>query len=205
MKRPGPACVLPANAVCFSMLSEEENWTALVQQVRAGDASAERLLIERLYPRIARLIRLWEGRRDSLEDLAQEVYLRLFSRLDQYRGGSFPAWVDSITRRVCYDALRRQRVRPEWTFADLGDDAPTDAVSASPQETADTDAAEIVARLLAQLPGAQAWLLREVELAQRPIGEVAKEMGWTAVGGRLRLFRARQALKQAYQLWNDPA
>jgi len=31
------------------------------------------------------------------------------------------------------------------------------------------------------------------ELAQRPIGDVSREMGWTAVGGRLCLFRAHQA------------
>ena len=187
------------------MLSDEVDWPALVQRVRSGEAAAERRLVELLYPRIAGLIRLWEGRRDSLDDLAQEVYLRLFTRLPQYRGGSFTAWVDTITRRVCYDALRRQRARPEWTFADLGDDAPTEPASLGTPEPTDTDAAEIVARLLAQLPGAQAWLLREVELAQRPIGEVAKDMGWTALGARLRLFRARQALKTAYQLWNDPA
>jgi hypothetical protein len=28
-------------------------------------------------------------------------------------------------------------------------------------------------------------------------------MGWTAVGGRLRLFRARQALKNAYHEWKE--
>ncbi|MCP5559646.1 MAG: RNA polymerase sigma factor [Verrucomicrobiaceae bacterium] len=182
------------------MSDAEFDWSELVQRARCRDAAAERLLVERLYPRIAGLVRTWKARRETVEDLVQEVYLRLFSRLDQYRGGSFPAWVDVITRRVCYDALRKRRVRPEWTFAELGEDAP--AEGAAVLDPADVDAAQIVAELLARLPPTQAWLLREVELAERAIGDVAKEMGWTAVGGRLRLFRARQALKKLYHEQN---
>lgn len=178
------------------MSDNEESWTALIERVRCRDAAAEREVVERLYPRIVGLVRTWKARRETVEDLVQEVYLRMFSRLDQYRGGSFPAWVDVITRRVCYDALRKRRVRPEWTFAELGDDAP--AAAGIAVEPADIDAAEVVSALLAALLPEQAWLLREVELAERSIGEVSKEMGWTAVGGRLRLFRARQALKRVY-------
>lgn len=182
------------------MQGDEADWHTLVGRVRAADPRAERELVDRLYPRIQSILRVWKSRRDGLDDLAQEVFLRVFSRLDQFRDGSFPAWVDVITRRVCYDALRRQRVRPEWTFADLGDAAPAEPQVSPPE---DSDAAEIVSQLLAQLPATQAWLLSEVELAQRPIGDVSREMGWTAVGGRLRLFRARQALKNAYHEWKE--
>jgi RNA polymerase sigma factor (sigma-70 family) len=182
------------------MQSDQDEWSALVERVRSCDAAAERELVDRLYPRLVAIIRVWEGRRDGMEDLAQEVYLRVFSRMEQFRGGSFTAWVDVIARRVCYDALRRQRVRPEWNFADLGSATPDDPAVPSQE---DCDAAEVVARLLAKIPGPQAWLLREVELAERPIGDVAREMGWTAVGGRLRLFRARQALKNAYNEWKE--
>lgn len=49
----------------------------------------------------------------------------------------------------------------------------------------------------------QVWLLNEVDLKERPIGEVSREMGWTEVAGRLRLMRARRALKKKYQSWNE--
>jgi RNA polymerase sigma factor (sigma-70 family) len=182
------------------MLPETQFWTSLVSRVRSGDPDAERELVDCLYPRVLRILRVWKTRREGIDDLAQDVYLRVFARLDQFNGGSFTAWVDVITRRVCYDALRRQRVRPEWTFADLGDAIPDE--QAAPTEE-DCDAAEVVSRLLGKIPGPQAWLLREVELTERSIGEVSHEMGWTAVGGRLRLFRARQALKNAYNEWRE--
>jgi RNA polymerase sigma-70 factor (ECF subfamily) len=186
--------------ISFAMLPETQFWTSLVSRVRSGDPEAERELVDSLYPRVHRILRVWKSRREGIDDLAQEVYLRVFARLDQFKGGSFTAWVEVITRRVCYDALRRQRVRPEWTFADLGDAVPDEQVAPTEE---DCDAAEVVSRLLGKIPGPQAWLLREVELAERSIGEVSHEMGWTAMGGRLRLFRARQALKNAYNEWRE--
>ena len=179
----------------------EVDWRTLVERVRLRHEAAERELVERLYPRVAGTIRTWKARRETVDDLAQEVFLRVFSRLDQFRGGSFPAWVDSITRRVCFDALRKRRIRPEWTFAELGDDAPGE--TAAELHAGDVDAGEVIAALLARLPPEQAWLLREVELAERSIGDVSKEMGWTAARGRLRLFRARHALRRIYDAWTQ--
>jgi RNA polymerase sigma-70 factor (ECF subfamily) len=182
------------------MVAEDPDWPRLVGAARAGDAAAARLLVECLFPRVAGRIGGLLPRRGEVEDLAQEVFLRVFSRLGQFDRGSFPAWVDSITRHVCYDALRRQRVRPEWRFADFPEDPPEPADDRSVENA---DAAEIVARLFNSILPEQAWLLREVEIAGRSIGEVSSDMGWTAAGGRLRLFRARNALKRAYERWKE--
>lgn len=182
------------------MGDDEEDWGELVRGARAREPNACESLVERLYPRVAGRIGGLLPRRDEVQDLAQEVFLRVFSRLGQYRGGSFPAWVDSIARRVCYDALRRQKVRPEWRFADFSEDPPE---SRAEEWKRDVDAASILSRLFEQILPEQAWLLREVELEQRPISEVSRDMGWTAGGGRLRLLRARRALKRAYESWNE--
>lgn len=183
-----------------SCADSEPDWPALVASVRAGEETAARALVEQLYPQVAGRISRLLPRREEIEDLAQEVFLRLFSRLGQFHGGSFPAWVDAITRRVCYDALRKRRVRPEWRFADLDDDPAEPASEAAPAEV---DSAAVVAALLAQLPPEQAWLLQQVELEGRSIGELSAELSWTATGGRLRLFRARNALKRAYERWKE--
>lgn len=185
------------------MDEEETNWDTLLLRVRQGDASAERELVERLFPRVAARIRTWKARRETVEDLAQEVFIRMFRHLHQQQGGSFSAWVDSIARHVCYDALRKQRIRPEWNFTDISEGKMVEP--AAEMQQADTDAAEVVATLLALMPPEQAWLIREVELEQRSIGEVSAAMGWTAVGGRLRLFRARQSLRKVYHQWNTPS
>jgi RNA polymerase sigma-70 factor (ECF subfamily) len=176
---------------------EDTRWQELLDGVRRGEAGPERALVTELYPRVAGIIGSLRPRRELVEDLAQEVFLRVFTRLDQFRGGSFVAWVDAIARRVCYDALRKQRVRPEWRFADLPEEPPGMAVESG--EGSSRESAELLERLFARMDPAQVWLLREVELAGRTSDEVAREMGWTKLAGRLRLMRARRALGKCFQ------
>lgn len=57
--------------------------SALVEGVRAGDEAAARDLVERLYPVVASVVRAHLPRRDEPEDLMQEVFLKMFSRLEQ--------------------------------------------------------------------------------------------------------------------------
>jgi len=178
------------------------DWTPLLDRVRSGDESAGRELVEALWPQVAGRIAGLCPRRDEIEDLAQEVFLKVFTCLRQYRGGSFRAWIDVMTRRVCYDALRKQRVRPEWRFSDLPDFETGSLVDGRAAPGGD-DAGSILAALFAKLPAEQAWLLKLVELDERAIGEVSREMGWTEVAGRLRLLRARRQLKKAYASWNE--
>ncbi len=172
------------------------DYDALVAAVRGGDQAAASQLVEALYPMVAGRISRLLARRAEVEDLAQDVFLRLFSRLDQYRGGNLPGWVEIITRRLCYNALRHRRVRPEWRFADLPEDPPEPA--AAEATPAEPDGAALLARLFAMLPPDQALLLQMVEIEGRSISQVAADMGWTSAGGRVRLFRARRALERAY-------
>lgn len=175
--------------------SEGKDWQPLLRRVRREEAAAQEELVAQLWSQVAGRIHGLCPRRKTVEDLAQEVFTKIFSKLWQYRGGVFEAWVDQVTRRICYDALRKQKVRPEWTFTDVGDEV---REAASEDEVADIDAAEVLADLFRKLPDEVAWLLREVELEERNIGEVAREMGWTSTATRLRLFRARKKLQSVF-------
>lgn len=181
--------------------SSARDWQPLLARVRSGEEAAQVELVESLWSQVAGRIHGICPRRETVEDLSQEVYARIFSKLEQYRGGVFEAWVDQLTRRICYDALRKQRVRPEWTFTDIGENHLKEPEQAPP-DPADLDAAEVLEKLFALLPPEVAWLLDEVELKERAIGEVAREMGWTNTAGRLRLFRARRKLKDVFERWN---
>lgn len=198
------ACHQPKSVMRDSSHSADlssRDWRPLLARVRSGEEEAQVELVESLWPQVSGRIHGLCPRRETVEDLSQEVYARIFSKLGQYRGGVFEAWVDQLTRRICYDALRKQRVRPEWTFTDLGEDGPAEPVQ-TPPDPADLDAAEVLRKLFALLPGEVTWLLDEVELKERAIGEVAHEMGWTKTAGRLRLLRARRKLKAVFESWN---
>lgn len=173
----------------------------LLPRVRAHDELAARELVERLYPLVAPIVHANLPRRDPPEDLMQDVFLKMFSRLDQFRGEvPFERWVARIALNTCLDRLRRQKARPELRWADLSEDEQAlfaeipDERSATDADT--TSARALAEKLLAELPADDAWLLRQIELEQRGIAEVCAARGWSSGVTRIRLFRARRRLQK---------
>jgi RNA polymerase sigma factor (sigma-70 family) len=135
----------------------------LVRRARGGEATAAHRLVEHLHPLVHRWVRHHLPRRESEEDLVQEVFLKLLQKLDHYReraGVPFEHWVSRLTVRTCIDALRAERARPEWRQADLGEgervllDYLIDPRSVEPERYPE-EAQALVQRLFAQLAPAE--------------------------------------------------
>ena len=82
----------------------------LIQKAQAGDDAAFNQVVvayrKRILGTIARLI----GRPEDVEDVAQEVFLRLYYSLDQLRTPEvFEPWLYRLTVNASYDYLRKQR------------------------------------------------------------------------------------------------
>ena len=182
---------------------------ACLAQVRLGDADAARALVEHLYPLVIKIVRAHRPRRTAEEDLAQEVFMKLFHRLEQYQGRDgvpLEHWVSRVAVTTCLDALRSERRRPEWRWADLGEgerawveffvgeepaDAPGDAQSAR----------EATDRLLSLLAPDDRLVLTLLDLQERSVAEISALTGWGRSAVKVRAFRARQKLrKHALQL-----
>jgi len=53
--------------------------------------------------------------RDSASDLAQEILLRAYRNLDNYRGECrFSTWLYAIARNLCISALQKRSTEPVW-------------------------------------------------------------------------------------------
>src|SRR5437868_8599692 len=94
----------------------------LIQKAKAGDDAAFNQIVfayrKRILGTIARLI----GRPEDVEDVGQEVFLRLYYSLDQLRTKEvFEPWLYRLTVNAAYDYLRRQRRRPEHRMSDLSE------------------------------------------------------------------------------------
>src|ERR1700676_2165607 len=92
----------------------------LIQKAKAGDDVAFNHVViayrKRILGTIARLI----GRPEDVEDVAQEVFLRLYYSLDQLRTAEvFEPWLYRLTVNASYDYLRKQRRRHESRMSDL--------------------------------------------------------------------------------------
>src|ERR1700729_1845512 len=94
----------------------------LIQKAQKGDDAAFNQIVtayrKRILGTIARLI----GRPEDVEDVAQEVFLRLYYSLDQLRTPEvFEPWLYRLTVNASYDYLRKQRRRNEARMSDLSE------------------------------------------------------------------------------------
>lgn len=185
------------------MRTEASDLTPLLAWVRERDENAARALVAALHPLVIRIVRAHLPRRTMEEDLAQEVFVKLFARLHQYVARDdvpFRHWVARLAVRTCLDALRAERRRPEWRWSDLpeAEVAWLDFIladAAAPPETDATSAREVVEKLLAQLSPDDRLILTLLDLEQRSVKEIAQLTGWSGTLVKVRAFRARRKLR----------
>jgi RNA polymerase sigma factor (sigma-70 family) len=87
----------------------------LVERCRAGDDAAWAALVERysryVYAIAGRGFRLADH---DAEDVFQDVFLRVYQRLDSVRDpGSLRPWIGQVTRRLCLDRLAAAKGEPD--------------------------------------------------------------------------------------------
>lgn len=86
----------------------------LMLAVRDGNAAAFDELMLRYQNRVITVLVHLTGQRDLAEDLAQEVFLRVYRARKRYvAGAKFSTWLFTITNRLASNALRSQSRRPE--------------------------------------------------------------------------------------------
>jgi RNA polymerase sigma factor (sigma-70 family) len=176
-----------------------------LQRVRQRDQAAARELVEQLYPLVIRIVRAHLPRQVPEEDLAQEVFMKMFARLEQFQGAvPFPHWVSRIAVTTCIDHLRAQKRRPEFRWADLSEDEAKvlDAVLTSESDQAPDDALaarELVDKLLGQLNPADRLVLQLLDLQQKTVAEIVALTGWNSSLIKVRAFRARRKLQKLFQ------
>lgn len=172
--------------------------------VRRRDQAAARALVDHLYPLVIRIVRSHLPRRVAEEDLAQEIFLKMFTRLEQYHGAvPFPHWVSRIAVTTCIDHLRAQKRRPEFRWADLseGEADVIEAVMTNENDVPANDAMashELVHRLVGQLKPEDQVVIRLLDLEQKSIAEIATLTGWNQSLIKVRAFRARRKLRRLF-------
>lgn len=196
----------PAAAAPVSVLdAEQAEMAALLDRVRQGCESSACSLVEEYYPHVIRIVRSHLPARTAEEDIAQEVFMKMFSRLDQFRGEQpFAHWLARIATNCCIDLLRKQRVRPEVRFADLSheEEAFLTACHQDESESAPTpspDGMELVDTLLGSLKPDQQLVVRLLDVEQKSVKEICNHTGWTASKVKVTAMRTRRKLAKVLQ------
>src|SRR5436853_5754950 len=105
----------------------------LIVRAQAGDGSAQEAIVKQFSGMVFRLISRFFRTREDVEDLAQDVFLKLFTRIDQVRPDeNFSGWLARVTVNTCYDELRKTRRRK--TAMELYGPEAAGAASVAPHE-----------------------------------------------------------------------
>ncbi|RME73270.1 MAG: RNA polymerase sigma factor [Verrucomicrobia bacterium] len=186
-------------------MDDDFDVTACLEKVRRDDQQACRELVEYLYPMVIRIVRANLPRRVLEEDLAQEIFLKMFRRMHQYHGKvPFANWVSRIAVTTCIDHLRAQKRRPELRLADLSE-AAADTLMAVVRDTQVEDPARAVAarelleKLLDTLGPTDRIIINMLDLQQQTLAEISAKTGWSETMIKVRAFRARRKLRRAFE------
>jgi RNA polymerase sigma-70 factor (ECF subfamily) len=177
----------------------------LIERARSGDDAAFNGVVtayrKRIFGTIARLI----GRPEDVEDVAQDVFLRLYYSLDQLRTPEvFEPWLYRLTVNAAYDYLRRQRRRHESRISDLSEQQVLMADAAAGREV-DLDAqhkarvSETVQELLQAVSEQDRMLLLLKEVEGLSLKELESIYNVKENALKVRLFRARQRVLKAFE------
>jgi RNA polymerase sigma-70 factor, ECF subfamily len=155
---------------------------------------------DRLYNQAYRIL----GEPGAAEDAVQEAFLTAFLKLSSFRGGSFKAWLLRIVSNLCYDHMRRERVRP--TVALEIQDAYGEEIETSewledpgltpPQASERKDFWDGVQRSLDRLNPEYRLAVVLVDIQELDYAEAAQAMG-TSIGTlKSRLVRGRLKMRE---------
>ena len=165
-----------------------------IQRSKNGDSEAYRRLIEAHQNYVGQL--LWRFSRDRQvhEELVQDVFVEAYFSLHSFKGKSpFAHWLARIATRVGYHYWKKAVAQTgKLSFEEWG----RIAVGGDHDEA--SEAAEILYRLLGQLPPRDRLALTLRYLDNCDVTETARRTGWTKTMVKVQTMRAKMKLKKLF-------
>ena len=186
-------------------MAEAKTDAQLVKATVEGDPQAFEEIVERYQRLVFNIIYHYMGRRNEVEDLAQEVFLKAFRALETFDATRpLKSWIGRITANTCLDEIRKAPKRKVWSFADLGGDEESKieyfyerfGQHSSLTEKDVEDLFELLEKLMERLnrKDKMAFVLRELEGLSYP--EIAETLQSSELAVRLRVSRSKKRLQK---------
>jgi len=176
----------------------------IIRRVLAGEVDLFVELITRYQHHVGRIV-AGHVRRDMVEEVSHDVFVRAYTSLSTYsRRTPFAHWLSRIALRSCYDAWRSMAARKELPLSSLGDEHQQWAerlLAAESHERFEElvrqqETTELLHRALAQLSPENRMVVTLVHLEGHSVREAAERLGWSVINVKVRAHRARQQLRQ---------
>jgi RNA polymerase sigma-70 factor (ECF subfamily) len=186
-----------------------EEWSAerdLVSRLRGGDERAFERLVREQGGRLLSIARRFLRDEEEARDAVQECFLSAYRALDRFDQGSrLSTWLHRIVINACLMRLRSRRRKPEDSIEDLlpkfqADGHQVNHPTPEWEGSAETLLARsqtrsIVRQAIDRLPESYRAVLLLRDIEEFSTEETAKSLGVTENAVKIRLHRARQALR----------
>ncbi len=171
---------------------------SLITEIRHGCDDSFARLVARYKRHVFRLAVHFVSDLNALEELCQDVFLRVYERLGTFRHEApFEHWLSRITVNACYEYLRKKRRNKSHLSLEQ---LPYELEDTTVESTAETrQAYETVLWGLSKLQPDERIVITLLEIEEKPVRDVARLTGWSEGNVRVRAHRARQALKRVLE------
>jgi RNA polymerase sigma-70 factor (ECF subfamily) len=168
----------------------ESGAEALAARAAHGDREAFEQLVHRFQRRIYGFAYRYIRDADEAQDLAQEIFLRLYRKLGRFDPRRpFEPWLWRVAANVCANYLDRRVPRPAAVDGDDG----SGGIAAPPALLEETR----LGAALSRLPRNYRLVLVLHYQADMPLAEIAGTLGLSEMTVKSRLYRARTQLQHA--------
>lgn len=180
--------------------------TQLLKRCREGNELAWELLVRQFQARVYGIAFHYVGNREDARDIAQEVFVRIYSNLEMCKGAEmFLPWMIRITRNACIDSLRRKSVRPEGEFDSGEPFQQIAAQDANPEELWATESRKrLIHRALQELTDTNREMILLKDIQGLPFEEIADLLGIPLGTAKSRSNRARIELAEKVMALSGP-
>lgn len=180
---------------------------ALIKDARKGDLNAFNGLVLHYQDMAFNVAYRIMGEQGAAGDATQDAFISAYQKLEQYRGGSFKAWLLRIVSNCCYDELRRRKrqpvtpLKPELDDGDLLEEpAWLEDDSATPEEQSEqAELQEAIQHCIGELDEKFKTVLVLIDVEGLDY-ETASEAAGAPLGTvKSRLARARERVQDCLQ------
>ena len=177
--------------------TQAPNVDVLIERCLAGDQAAWDQIVRMHWRKVFNLAYKFVGRHDEAEDLAQDIFLKIFRALHTFdRRANFQTWLISISRNLCIDHYRSVRKERETMARDVdaSDLMPVSRERGPYAELEQLDLRHLIRVALAELPPAlrEAVVLRDLQ--EFSYQEIADKLGLPEGTVKSRINRGRLEL-----------
>jgi RNA polymerase sigma-70 factor (ECF subfamily) len=178
------------------VVADEE---ALIRAARDGDYASFERLYERYRTTVYRFVYQMIHKQDEAEDITQEAFVRAFQNLHRFREqAKFTTWSMRIAMNLCTDRIRmiQRRTSLEQQEASGALEWMTVGKVVDPVNEIESDRrAELVREAVLALPEHHRKVLVLRDFEDREYSEIAEMLNTSVGGAKLRVLRARRALR----------